>query len=143
VPTQKGSSDESARLYERDIISFFNVPSGCIPVFDLILLGLGDDGHTASLFPGSSALAENDHLAVSAVPPDKSMHERITITFPVINSARKVIFQITGSAKADVVKEVLENENSNLPAASVKPHHGKLIFLLDQQAGALLHEKKC
>lgn len=138
VPTQKGSPDEAARFYENDIISFFNLSSGGIPAFDLLLLGVGDDGHTASLFPGSPSLNEKDRLAVSAVPSDKSMHERITVTFPVINSARNVIIQITGNTKAEAVKDILENENSTLPAASVRPHDGKLIFLLDRQAGALL-----
>ena len=142
VPTQKSSADEAARSYESDIISFFNLSSGGIPEFDLLMLGLGDDGHTASLFPGSAALAENDRLAVSVIPPEKSMHERITITFPVINSSRNIIFLITDSKKAEVVKDVLENENCNLPAASVRPYNGRLTFLLDQQAGALLSEGK-
>jgi 6-phosphogluconolactonase len=141
VPIEKGSSDESARSYEGDLLSFFNLSSGGIPVFDLVLLGLGDDGHTASLFPGSSALTEKDHLAVSATSPDKSRHERITITFPVINSSRNVVFLVTGSNKAEVVKDVLENETSNLPAAFVRLHTGKLFFLLDWQAGGFLSEK--
>jgi 6-phosphogluconolactonase len=138
VLTEQNSPDESASSYEREMVSFFKISSGSIPVFDLILLGVGNDGHTASLFPGSSALVEDDRLAVSAVPSNTSMHERITITFPVINSARNVIVQITGSTKAEVVKDILENENSALPAASVRPYDGNLIFLLDRQAGALL-----
>ena len=142
VPTGKGSSDESAQSYERDMQSFFNVSFGGIPEFDLVLLGLGEDGHTASLFPGAAALAEKDRFAVSAISPDTAGHERITITFPVINSSRSVVFHITGSNKAEVVKDVLENENSTFPAASVRPHSGKLVFLLDQHAGALLSSRK-
>ncbi len=142
VPTEKGSSDEAARLYENDIISFFNLSSGEIPEFDLILLGLGDDGHTASLFPGSPSIHVRDRLVVSSLPPDKSMHKRVTFTFPVINNARNIFFQVTGNNKAVVVKDVLENKSSNLPAAYVKPDKGKLIFLLDRQAGALLSDRK-
>ncbi len=138
VPTQKGSSDEAAVLYERNMSSFFNLSSDGIPELDLILLGIGDDGHTASLFPGSPALTVKDRLAVSATPPDESMHDRVSITFPVINNARNIVFLITGGNKAGVVKDVLENGNSNFPAASVKPSKGKLFFLLDQHAGALL-----
>jgi 6-phosphogluconolactonase len=142
VPTGKGSSDESARSYEGDLLSFFNLSYGGIPIFDLVLLGLGDDGHTASLFPGASALTEKDHLAVSATPLDKSMHERITITFPVINNARNIYFMVTGSSKASVVLDVLGNQDSKLPAALVKPEKGDLCFLLDKSAGALLSEGK-
>ncbi len=142
VLTEEINPDESAISYEREMCSFFSLSSGSIPVFDLILLGVGDDGHTASLFPGSAALKENNRLALSVVPPVRSMHERITITFPVINSARNIIIQITGSNKAVVVKDILENENSHLPAASVKPGKGELIFLLDRQAGALLSGSK-
>jgi len=138
VPTEKGSSDEAAILYERNILSFFNLSSGGIPEFDLLLLGLGEDGHTASLFPGSPALNVKNRLVVSATPPDISMHNRVSITFPVINNARNIFFLVTGGNKAGVVKDVLENENSNLPAASVRPCKGKLIILLDQNAGALL-----
>jgi len=142
VPIEKGSSDESAQSYEGDLLSFFNLSSGGIPAFDLVLLGLGDDGHTASLFPGSFALTEKDRLAVSATPPDKSRQKRITITFTVINSSRNVVFLVTGGNKAEVAKNVLENENSNLPAASVRPYKGRLTFLLDQNAGALLSGRK-
>ena len=138
VPTEKDSPDESAISYEHEMVSFLNLSSLSVPEFDLVLLGLGDDGHTASLFPGSSALTEKDHFAVSVTPQNKSGHERITITFPVINSSRNIIFLVTGSNKAEVVKDVLENENCNLPSASVRPYKGKLFFLLDRQAGALL-----
>jgi len=142
VPTGKGSSDESARSYERDLLSFFNLSSGGIPEFDLVLLGLGDDGHTASLFPGSSALTGKDRLAVSAMPPDKSIHERITITLPVINNARNIYFIVTGSSKSSLVLDVLENQDSKLPAALVKPEKGDLCFLLDKSSGSLLSEGK-
>ena len=142
VPTEKDGPDESAKSYENEIISFFNLSSSSVPGFDLVLLGLGDDGHIASLFPGSSALTENDRLAVPVSPPYNAKHERITITFPVINNARNIIFIVTGCNKAEVVKNVLEIENSNLPAASVRPFKGRLFFLLDQHAGALLSEGK-
>ena len=138
VPTGKGSADESARSYERDLQSFFNVSFGGIPEFDLVVLGLGEDGHTASLFPGSTTLADNDHLVLSAASPDRSGHERITMTFPLINNSRNILFLVTGSNKAEVVKDVLENIDCTLPSANVKPIKGMLYFLLDSKAASLL-----
>jgi 6-phosphogluconolactonase len=137
VTIEKGPG-ESAALYESRITAFFNLSSSDIPEFDLILLGLGNDGHTASLFPGSAALSVKDHLTTSAAASDEARHDRITITFPVINRARNIIFLVTGSNKAAVVKEVLENESSGLPAASIRPVKGDIYYFLDSGAASLL-----
>ena len=106
--------------------------------FDLILLGMGDDGHTASLFPFTNALHETEKIAV-ANWVEKLDSWRFTLTFPVINNARNVIFLISGRNKAETVKEFLEGDfqPDKLPSQSVKPN-GNLLFLLDKNAASLL-----
>lgn len=137
VTTEDDDPCYSAEKYEQDIISFFKKSGSNVPRFDLILLGLGDDGHTASLFPETPALKETLHLTASVTPPGKFKKERITLTFPAINNAEHIIFLVTGDSKAEVVREVIETDSS-LPAAMVRPENGKLIFLLDKSAGSLL-----
>ena len=112
------------------------------PQFDLILLGIGEDGHTASLFPGTQAVKEMNRLAIAAAPFDKTKNGRITITLPVINNAENVMFFVTGGNKAKIIKEVIDGENYLLPAAMVEPENGRLFFLLDESAGALLAGSK-
>jgi 6-phosphogluconolactonase len=136
VITEGISPGTSAERYEKDIISFFKTSNTEVPQFDLILLGLGVDGHTASLFPDTPALKEKGHLT-AVTPSGGSRKERITLTFPIINNADNIIFMITGEDKADVAREVIE-EKSPLPAAMVRPEKGKLYFLLDGRAGSLL-----
>lgn len=132
------SPGASAKRYEDDLISWFKITGSRFPRFDLILLGMGEDGHAASLFPGTTSLKETRRLAVAVSPTDKAKEERISITLPVINNAENVIFLVTGKNKANVVKEVIEGENDLLPAALVKPEKGRLLFLLDEAAGSLL-----
>ena len=111
------------------------------PVFDLILLGLGTDGHTASLFPGSDALEEQQRW-VRAVPhdqPPEPLVPRVTITLPVIQSARQVVFLVSGQDKASRLAEVLSPPGSEpLPAQLAKPFEGTLIWLVDRAAAAQL-----
>lgn len=128
----------SAARYEKDILSFCKSVRSALPLFDLILLGIGEDGHTASLFPDTPALNETQHLAVCVTLPDSIAPERITITFPVINNARNIFFLAAGENKAKVIKDIIENKDSILPAARVAPQNGKLIFILDKGAGSLL-----
>ncbi len=128
----------SAAKYEEDLISYFKIPHNGIPRFDLILLGIGRDGHTASLFPEAPALQETGHAAVAVRPPDISMKERITLTLPTINNSKNIILMATGENKAGVIKEVVAAGKSLLPAAMVRPKAGKLIFLLNEAAGSLL-----
>ena len=112
-------------------------PSG-VPVFDLVLLGLGRDGHTASLFPRSDALTVEDRFCVATQAPDGS--PRLTVTAPVINAARRVWFYVSGAGKAGMVAEVLEGLRAPLavPAQGVAPVHGTLTWLLDEAAAAEL-----
>lgn len=138
ILTSESLAQGSAARYEKDMISFCKSVRSVLPRFDLILLGIGEDGHTASLFPDTPALKETQRLAVCVTPPDNISPERITITFPVINNAHNIIFLAAGENKAKAVKDIVENKDSILPAAMVRPHNGKLIFILDKGAGSLL-----
>jgi 6-phosphogluconolactonase len=141
ISTSESSPDTSAERYEEDIASYCKTVRTSLPRLDLILLGIGEDGHTASLFPGAPALNETRRWAVSVCPPDASKKERITLTFPVINNAENIIFMVEGEKKAGIVREVIQDENNKLPAAMVRPGGGKIFFLLDKAAGSLISEK--
>ena len=106
------------------------------PRIDLILLGLGTDGHTASLFPGSDVLHETKRL-VAAPWVEKLSTCRITMTLPLLNNGASVVFLVSGAEKAQIVKEVLEGPEK-YPAQAVKPTNGDLIWMLDQEASNLL-----
>jgi len=131
-------SEVAAADYTRVIAEAFGSRRGELPSFDLILLGMGVDGHTASLFPGSPVLKEvfrpvaAVHAAAAAIP------ERLTFTFPLINAAARVMFLVAGSEKAKVVKAVMTDSGSSLPASMVRPTNGRLTWLLDRPAAALL-----
>ncbi len=142
IQTETDSPQTSALRYEQDLKSFFMAEQNEFPEFDLILLGIGEDGHTASLFPGTPSITETKHLSVAVHMSDTSKKDRITLTFPVINNARHVFFLISGADKAGIVKEVIETENSSLPASMVRPKNGKLFFLLAENAGSLLTRVK-
>lgn len=117
--------------YEEELGKVFG--SG-VPRFDLILLGIGSDGHTASLFPGSQAAAESRYNVVGV--PEFEI-KRVSLTLPVINNARNLMFMATGTAKAEVIGEVLEEGNpKSLPAGLVNPTDGRLIWLLDTRAAS-------
>lgn len=132
VPTSYPSAAQCAMEYEETIRSYFSAPS-TVPAFDLIFLGMGDDGHTASLFPNTKALQENRRL-VTANYVDKFETWRITFTFPLLNQAKNVIFLVGGSDKAGVVKEIHKDGSQKYPSAFVKPK-GELLWLLDADAG--------
>ncbi len=132
--------EQAATAYQRELeaLATQERPRSELPVFDLIHLGLGKDGHTASLFPQSQALDEEDLLAVATQAPDGS--PRVTITRPVINAARRVWFIVSGADKAGMVAEVLEGLRvpRAVPAQAVAPVHGELLWLLDEAAAAEL-----
>jgi 6-phosphogluconolactonase len=134
VATVDVSPAESAELYEEGIRRVLEVGLAEIPRFDLILLGLGPDGHTASLFPGSEALDVTDRI-VAANFVAKLDAWRITFTYPLINAARRVVFLVQGEDKAEVVARVWSGD-TDLPAARVKPATGELLWLLDAAAAA-------
>jgi 6-phosphogluconolactonase len=139
VPTEGKDADTAARAYEQTLGKFFCLPGGEFPRFDLVLLGLGPDGHTASLFPGTAALNETRSLVV-ANWVDKFQTYRLTFTLPVINRAACVMFLVSGADKANIVREVLENENANLPSQKVRLADGRLLWLLDRAAGSDLSQ---
>lgn len=133
-------SDKAAEDYENKLRSFFQLAPGALPRFDLIFLGLGEDGHTASLFPGSAAVSETSRLVV-ANWVEKFKTFRITLTFPVLNAAAQVVFLVAGAAKAGIVHEIFSNPNASYPAELVRPDDGKLLWMLDHAAARLL--KNC
>ncbi len=142
-----------AVAYEDELKHAFDLEDGttpggqpALPRFDLILLGIGEDGHTASLFPHSPALAERKKLVV-ANPVVKLQTTRITLTLPVINNASRVWFLTTGGSKAKILHEVIEGpyRPDDLPSQYINPTDGELLFLLDSTATVelspgLLHE---
>ena len=103
------------------------------PRFDIIHLGLGEDGHTASLFPGNPALAEAKALVARVANAPKPPPERLTLTFPVINAARAVLVMVQGASKKDALARVLRRDSA-LPASHVAPADGELAFLVDRAA---------
>jgi 6-phosphogluconolactonase len=139
------SPQAAARAYRREMEDFF---CGPLPRFDLVLLGLGGDGHTASLFPGSDALEAVDKmaLAVEAEYEDRPAR-RVTLTLPAINAARQALFLVSGEAKAGIVAQVLGTRTvlgsraGSLPAERVCPTAGELTWLLDEAAASGLAEE--
>ncbi|MGE5741435.1 MAG: 6-phosphogluconolactonase, partial [Candidatus Aminicenantes bacterium RBG_16_66_30] len=127
----------AAADYEREMRLFFGLQEWDLPRFDLILLGLGEDGHTASLFPGSDALWEGRRLAVGVRRPAPD-HDRVSLSLLTINAAHVVVFLVTGEDKAAALKAVLEGPSEGLPAAMVRPKGGRSVFLADKAAGSLL-----
>ncbi|MFA6600520.1 MAG: 6-phosphogluconolactonase [Candidatus Omnitrophota bacterium] len=130
VPTRLESPQASARAYEKELSEFFKTPPATFPVFDLILLGLGEDGHTASLFPGDPALLEEKHaVTVSAAGTSEP---RVTLTLPVLNLARNIFFLVCGANKRKVAAAVLEESAGPLalPAQRVRPVSGKIVWFI-------------
>lgn len=131
-------AERAASEYDRELRQFFAAPAGRVPRFDLILLGMGADGHTASLFPGSPALAEQERLAAANRMPNLQT-ARVTLTYPVLNHAANVWFVIVGADKAATLKDVLEAEKSPpFPAQLVHPTDGQLRWYVDHAAAAQL-----
>jgi 6-phosphogluconolactonase len=132
------SAEEAAEQYEGDLREFFEtrgLVDGGFPRFDLILLGMGPDGHTASLFPNSSGLHERARWVV-ANWVEKFQTDRITMTFPVLNSAAEVILVVSGSEKAPVLNEVLNGSTQKYPVEQVRPRNGIKRWMLDAAASA-------
>jgi 6-phosphogluconolactonase len=142
VPTEIKTPEEAAASYEKHLRRFFNVTThGNNSTFDLLLLGVGEDGHTASLFPGSHVLNEDERWVVSVnAPSTYKTRERITLTLPVINRAEKVFFLVSGIKKERVVKAVLRDVEAakKYPAAMVQPKK-ELVWFLDKGAASELH----
>jgi 6-phosphogluconolactonase len=131
----------AAARYESTIRNAFRLEGAQTPTFDLVLLGIGDDGHTASLFPHTEALNEMSHIVVPNHVPQKDSW-RITLTWPVINQGREVAFLIEGAGKAQVIHDVFLGpyQPDTYPSQIIRPASGRLILLLDAAAAAKLPE---
>jgi 6-phosphogluconolactonase len=133
--TGEKEPDVAAVEYEEELRRFFALAPDQAPRFDLVLLGLGEDGHTASLFPGGAALNDREHLVAVAYSARLNSH-RLTLTLPVINAAAQVTFLISGQSKRDIVREILESDaaSAKYPAARVQPNDGQLSWLVTADA---------
>ena len=129
----------AAAEYEEQLIKFFRLSKGEAPRFDLVLLGLGEDGHTASLFPGSEALVKTKRLVAANFVENRNAY-RLTLTLPVLNNAANVFFLVAGANKAAIVNELLgaKSGTSNYPAAKIQPRDGKLTWVITRDAAANL-----
>ena len=139
IPGEEEDAGAAAAAYERTLKGFFRLTGEERPRFDLVYLGLGPDGHTASLFPGTKALHEERRLVVANWIGKLYTH-RITLTAPVLNAAALVVFLVAGADKAVPLKAVLEGprEPDQLPAQLVRPEGGRLVWLVDRSAAARL-----
>jgi 6-phosphogluconolactonase len=133
VQTNLATPQLAAVDYDRQVVAHFGLEAGVIPVFDIVLLGMGDDGHTASLFPHTAALSVIDQLVTVG---DKDGQPRITFTFPLINQARSTIFLISGASKQTALAAVFAPTGDIMayPSRGVQPA-GELLWLLDAAAG--------
>ncbi len=130
---------EAAREYEQALQSYFRLKEGELPRFDLLLAGMGNEGHTLSLFPGTKALHAEGRIVVRNWV-GKLYADRITLTAPAASNAALVLFMVTGEDKAPALKAVLEGpyEPEQLPAQLLQPKNGKLLWLVDAAAGRML-----
>jgi 6-phosphogluconolactonase len=139
IPTENPDAPAAAEAYEQTLLHFFALKPGQIPRFDMILLGIGPDGHTASLFPGTAGLNEKTKLVI-ANWVEKLKTSRISLTLPVLNAAECVAFLVSGTDKATVLKSVLEGDGAaeQYPAKLVRPTNGRLIWFVDRAAASAL-----
>jgi len=135
-PTLLDDLEELSDAYEKELIhEFAQKDAARFPVFDLILLGTGPDGHTASLFPGHDLLAEEDRWVAYIEDSPKPPPKRITLTYPVINHASRVAFVATGEGKQDILHQILDQPEGGLPSARVRPvAPGRLYWFTDDAA---------
>lgn len=147
VCRMKGEYEDTAAAaqeYEITLRSVTRCPAPKAPLIHLVLLGLGDDGHTASLFPGTAALQEQNKIVTVGHAPT-GIRARLTLTLGVLNHAAVVLFLVTGSGKAEIVRRVIEPETEadhSLPAARISPESGRLVWMLDQAAAQQLTTKR-
>jgi len=139
IPAENPDAGRVAEEYARTLREFFGLAGGQLPRFDLILLGLGSDGHTASLFPRTDAADEPTRLAAAPWVEKLNAH-RITLTPPVLNNAAHVIVLVSGEEKAETLRAVLEGEYQpdRFPAQVVRPVDGRLVWMVDRAAARLL-----
>lgn len=139
IKAENPDAEQAAREYEQELRMHFRLADGEPPRFDLVLLGMGTEGHTLSLFPGTKALRDNGRLVVSNWV-GKLLTERVTLTAPAANGAALAMFMVAGADKSLALKAVLEGpyEPEQLPAQLIDPKNGKLLWLVDEAAGGIL-----
>lgn len=139
VNTKAASPEAGAVEYEATIRKVTESSGEKIPMIDIVLLGIGEDGHTASLFPKSPALKEGKRLCV-AVETGETTKQRVTLTFPILLAARRILFIVSGANKAEIVKEIIEgrSDEHTYPASFYKKAEGVVTWFLDGAAGNLL-----
>ena len=139
IRAEDADAEKAAAAYAHEIRRFFKIDTGQMPRFDCVLLGMGTDGHTASLFPGTAALEETRRLVV-ANWVEKFQSYRITLTVPVFNNATRIIFLISGQQKANMLKSVLAHGqvSDTYPIQRIRPKQGQCIWLIDTSAAGQL-----
>lgn len=139
IKAENPDAEKAALEYEQDLRSAFKLSSGQLPRFDFFMVGMGDEGHALSLFPGTKALHDNGRLVMRNWV-GKFYTDRITMTAPVANNAAFVVFMVTKGDKAPALKAVLEgpHEPEQLPSQLFAPTNGKLLWLVDTAAAGML-----
>jgi 6-phosphogluconolactonase len=142
MPTQRLSPEEAAEQYEATIARVFGTKEGEMPEFELIFLGMGDDGHTASCFPGTDALDAKERVVVANFVP-KLRTYRLTLTPPALQAGKEVVFMIAGQTKAPALQEVLEGEYDPVyyPSQLLRYGQGNVIWCVDKAAASQLGEQ--
>ncbi|HET9179520.1 MAG TPA: 6-phosphogluconolactonase [Terriglobia bacterium] len=133
--------DAASAEYEAEVRSVLKPPEGALPRFDLALMGLGPDGHTASLFPGTAALDESRRWVCPNYVEKLQMY-RMTLTYPVLNAASELVFLVSGAKKAEILRRVLEGprDPKQFPAQGIQPGAGSLNWYLDRAAAQFLRK---
>ena len=131
--------EKGAVVYENDLKKFFQSFNSNRPYFDLVILGVGKDGHIASLFPGHIPNSKPNRWVLSVKGGDPDVY-RLTLTYLVLNCARHILFMVSGKGKARIVQTIFEDSQAQLPASLVEPLDGQVTWLLDKEAASLLQE---
>jgi 6-phosphogluconolactonase len=139
IAAEKVDRDEAARDYAAELGRVLHPAPGAWPRLDLVFLGMGGDGHTASLFPLSPALPERKLWVCSNYSPRLGKH-RLTLTYPVLNAAAEIIFLVSGDDKAETLHQVLEGPPGVYPAQGINPVQGRLSWFVDRPAARLLSQ---
>lgn len=137
MPTNQ-EPEKGARLYETELADFFRSRPRPSPALDLAFLGMGVDGHTASLFPGRDVLNEDKRWVVAVKAGGEPAVPRLTMTIPFLNRAGQIVFLVSGKRKAHTVREILESDEERYPARRIHPVSGRITWLLDSDAASLL-----
>ena len=140
-PMPRGfASEEGARKYQEEMEVIFQIIEEDFPVFELVFLGMGKDGHTASLFPGRPSVVASEGWVVVVKGGSPDVY-RLTLTYEVLNWAKRICFLVSGKEKALILKTVFENQDACLPAQKIQPVQGTLTWLLDKDAASLLSKE--